>query len=80
MTFNLAHLSELIADAIPDREALVFRDRRLTYADLRNRSRRLANHLIGAGLGCHTERSELAGDESGQDHLALYLHNGNEYM
>jgi fatty-acyl-CoA synthase len=80
MTFNLAHLSEIIADAVPDREALVFRDRRFTYADLRNRSRRLANHLIGAGLGCHTERSELAGHESGQDHLALYLHNGNEYM
>ena len=26
------------------------------------------------------ERSQLAGHETGQDHLALYLHNGNEYL
>ena len=80
MSFNLAAVSERIAEVVPDREALVFRDRRLTYAELRDRTRRLANHLIGAGLGCHRERSELAGHESGQDHLALYLHNGNEYL
>ena len=80
MSFNLAAVSERIAEVVPDREALVFRDRRLTYAELRDRTRRLANHLIGAGLGCHRERSELAGHESGQDHLALYLHNGNAYL
>ena len=32
------------------------------------------------GLGCHTERDQLQGHESGQDHLAIYLHNGNEYL
>lgn len=80
MSFNLAAVSERIAEVVPDREALVFRDRRLTHAELRDRTRRLANHLLGAGLGCHRERSELAGHESGQDHLALYLHNGNEYL
>ncbi len=36
--------------------------------------------LIDRGLGCHTERGELAGWESGQDHLALYLYNCNEYI
>ncbi|MEE4381262.1 MAG: acyl-CoA synthetase [Pseudomonadales bacterium] len=80
MSFNLAAVSERIAEVVPDREALVFRNRRLTYGELRDRTRRLANHLIGAGLGCHRERRELAGHESGQDHLALYLHNGNEYL
>ena len=80
MSFDLATLSETIADAVPDREALVWGDRRFTYAELRDRTRRLANHLVGAGLGCHTERDALAGHESGQDHLALYLHNGNEYL
>ncbi|HSG88176.1 MAG TPA: acyl-CoA synthetase [Pseudomonadales bacterium] len=80
MTMSLAALSEIVADAVPEREALVFRDRRFTYAELRDRSRRLANHLLAAGLGCHVERDALAGHESGQDHLALYLHNGNEYM
>ena len=58
----------------------MFRDRRLSWADVTERTRRLANHLHGAGLGCHTERSELAPHESGQDHLAIYLHNGNEYL
>ena len=71
---------EAIAATRPDAECLVFRDRRLTWADVTERTRRLANHLIGAGLGCHTERSALGGHESGQDHLALYLHNGNEYL
>jgi fatty-acyl-CoA synthase len=80
MSFDLATLSETIADAVPDREALVWGDRRFTYAELRDRTRRFANHLIAAGLGCHTERHALAGHESGQHHLALYLHNGNEYL
>ena len=44
------------------------------------RTNRLANHLVAAGLGVHTERGGLGGHESGQDHLACYLHNGNEYL
>lgn len=76
----LADVHEAIAASRPDAECLVFRDRRLTWADVTERTRRLANHLISAGLGCHTERSELAPHESGQDHLAIYLHNGNEYL
>jgi acyl-CoA synthetase (AMP-forming)/AMP-acid ligase II len=73
-------INEAIAKAIPDREAIVFRDRRLSYAELTNRTRRLANLLRDHGLGCHTPRSNLAGWESGQDHLGLYLYNGNEYI
>ena len=80
MEFSVAELHEAIAATRPDAECLVFRDRRLTWADVTERTRRLANHLIGAGLGVHTERAELAGHESGQDHLAIYLHNGNEYL
>src|SRR5207344_2206483 len=64
----------------PDAECLVFRDRRFTWAEVTERTRRLANYLIGAGLGVHTERPDLIGHESGQDHLAVYLHNGNEYL
>ncbi len=78
--FTLAETNEVIAAAVPDREVLVWRDRRLTYADLTDRSRRLASYLHAQGLGVHQERSELGGHESGQDHVALYLHNGNEYL
>ncbi len=77
---GLAEVHEAIAASRPDEECLVFRDRRYTWADITERTRRLANHLIGRGLGCHVERRELAGHESGQDHLAVYLHNGNEYL
>jgi fatty-acyl-CoA synthase len=76
----LAEVHEAIAASRPDEECLVFRERRLTWRDVTVRTRRLANHLIGEGLGCHTERRELAPHESGQDHLAIYLHNGNEYL
>jgi fatty-acyl-CoA synthase len=76
----LATVHEAIAATRPDQDCLVFRDRRLSWADVTDRTRRLANHLIDAGLGCHTERSDVADHESGQDHLAIYLHNGNEYL
>jgi fatty-acyl-CoA synthase len=80
MEFNVAQIHEAVAAAVPDRECIVWRDRRLTYAEVTDRSRRLANHLLGAGLQVRAERSELAGHESGQPHLACYLHNGNEYL
>jgi fatty-acyl-CoA synthase len=77
---NLAAIHEAIAEAVPDRECIVFRDRRLSWADVTDRTRRLADLLRRHGLGCHTPRAELENWESGQDHVALYLHNGNEYL
>ncbi|MEY3033429.1 MAG: hypothetical protein RLZ86_51, partial [Actinomycetota bacterium] len=58
----------------------MFRDRRYTWDEVTERTRRLGNYFTSRGLGCHTERSNLAAHESGQDHLAIYLHNGNEYL
>ncbi len=78
--FNVGDIHEAIAATRPDELCLVFRDRRLTWADVTDRTRRLANYLHSHQLGCHTERSELHGSQSGQDHLAIYLHNGNEYL
>jgi fatty-acyl-CoA synthase len=81
MEFNLAQVHEAIADAIPDKECIVFRDRRLTWRDVADRTRRLANVLAGAGLGARVGgRAGLAGHESHEDHLAIYLYNGNEYL
>jgi len=80
MSFTLADLNEAIANAIPDREAIVSPRRRLTWREMQLRSRRLANLLISSGLGCHRERDALEPWESGQDHLALYLYNGHEYL
>jgi len=80
MGFNLAEINEAIAAAIPDRECIVFRNRRFTYDDFNLRTRRLANLLMRHGLACHQERTALQHFESGQDHLGLYLYNGNEYL
>ncbi|MFB3117290.1 MAG: acyl-CoA synthetase, partial [Myxococcota bacterium] len=78
--FNLALIHEAIAERIPEREAIVFRDRRFSWRELTDRTRRLADLLCGHGLGCHTERSKLENWQSGQDHVGLYLRNGNEYL
>jgi acyl-CoA synthetase (AMP-forming)/AMP-acid ligase II len=77
---NLAAIHEAIAAVVPDRECIVYRDRRFTWAETTERTRRLAGVLRQHGLGCHTSRESLENWESGQDHVALYLHNGNEYL
>jgi len=77
---NLGSIHEAIAAAVPERECLIFRDRRLSWGDVTDRTRRLADVLRRHGLGCHHERAGLVNWESGQDHVALYLYNGNEYM
>jgi acyl-CoA synthetase (AMP-forming)/AMP-acid ligase II len=79
-SFNLATLNERLAERLPDRECLVFGERRLTYATVAERSRRLADYLRQQGLGETGNRAELSGWSSGQDHVALYLMNGNEYI
>ena len=70
-----------MAATVPRPRGIVWRDRRLTYADL-------ARPLPPPGLVPLPPRarrstpsaSTLAGHESGQDHLGLYLYNGNEYL
>jgi 3-oxocholest-4-en-26-oate---CoA ligase len=78
--FNLADAFETVTRVNPDRECVVWGDKRLTFSQVADRSRRLAAYLRSRGLGVHTERAELAGHESGQDHLGIYLYNGNEYL
>lgn len=78
--FDLSTVFATVARAVPDQEVLVWRDRRLTYAAMDARVDGLAHFLVEAGLGCRTEREHLAGHESGQDHVGLYLRNGNEYL
>jgi acyl-CoA synthetase (AMP-forming)/AMP-acid ligase II len=80
MDFNLAEVIRAVAKAVPTREALVHDDNRLTYAAFMSRVDRLASALASRGLGHHTERSSLENWQSGQDHVALYLHNCPEYM
>jgi fatty-acyl-CoA synthase len=80
VAFDLSSVFSTVAAAIPDHTALVWRDQRLTYAQLNTRVDGVAHYLHSVGLGCHTERDGLAGHASGQDHIGLYLRNGNQYL
>ena len=80
MEYNLAAVHEAVEAAAPDRECIVTPDRRLTYRQFGDRTRQLANALVARGLGGVTDRAGLGGHESGQDHLAIYLHNCPEYL
>ena len=48
-SFNLADLFELVAAAVPEREAAVAGDRRLSYAELDRRTNQLARHFLATG-------------------------------
>ena len=78
--FDLSTVFSTVASAIPEHTALLWRDKRLSYAELDARVSGVAHYLASVGLGCHTERDELPGHQSGQDHIGLYLRNGNEYL
>ena len=77
---NVAVITEAIAAAHPDRDGLVFRDRRLSWADVADRTRRLARVLLDSGIGLRSEFGSGPRWQSVHDHVALYLHNGNEYL
>jgi acyl-CoA synthetase (AMP-forming)/AMP-acid ligase II len=80
LEFNLAQVFAAVAAANPDRDCIVFGDRRFSFAQTDERARRFARALHGWGLGAHRERSELAPYESGQSHLGLYMANCNEFL
>lgn len=80
MTFNLAEINEAVSAAVPERTAIIFRDQRLTYAQVASRSRRLANFLLSHGITVQRERAGLKNWQSGQDHVALYMLNCPEYV
>lgn len=66
MEFAFATVWEAIADAVPDRPALVQGEQRISWADYEGRSARLAGALAEAGLGPDSK-------------VALYLYNSPEY-
>ncbi len=78
--FTVPAVAQAVAATIGDRDLLVQGDQRFSYAQIVERSNRLAAYLHSRGLGCHTERSALAGHEVGQDLLGLYAYNGNEFV
>lgn len=78
--FDLPHLHEALAAAIPEREAVVWRDRRLLWRDVTARTRKLAQVFHARGLGVHGDPGRADPWESRHDHVGLYLYNSPEYL
>ncbi len=73
--WTIGAVLDAIAEAVPDRVMTVCGDRRSTFAESADRTRRLANFLAGRGLGVRRERASLRNWECGQDRVALLMHN-----
>ena len=67
MALNFADLFEHAADAFGERTAVACGDRQVTYAELDERTSRLAHHLAGLGVGPG-------------DHVGLYARNSIEAL
>ena len=80
MSHSISEVFEAVAAVVPDRECVVFRERRRTYAQIRDRARELASVLIDSGLAVKRERQALQPWESGQAHVGLLMFNGTEYL
>ncbi len=80
MEFNLAQVGEAVAAAVPDKTAIVWREIRRSYGELNERTRRLANALIDAGLADASSYEGRRAWQSRQPHVALYMYNGPEYL
>lgn len=67
MSLNLADLFEAVADAVPERVAVVCEDERRTFSELDARATQLAHHLQSVGV------------QPG-DHVALHLRNSVAFV
>ena len=63
--WTLGGVLDAIAEAAPDRLMTVCGERRSTFAQSADRTRRLANFLAVNGFGAHRERNELENWECG---------------
>jgi 3-oxocholest-4-en-26-oate---CoA ligase len=73
--WTIGAVLDVIAEVIPDRAITICGDRRRTFAETSDRTRRLANYLAANGFGTHQERARLQNWECGQDRVALVMHN-----
>jgi 3-oxocholest-4-en-26-oate---CoA ligase len=73
--WTIGAVLDVIAEVIPDRTITVCGDRRRTFSETADRTRRLGNFLAAKGFGAHRERTGLQNWECGQDRVALVMHN-----
>lgn len=77
---DIATLHEALAAELADEPCVVVAGRPWTWAEVTDRTRRLATVLREAGIGGSPQPVEGPVTETGQDHLGILLHNGLEYL
>ena len=80
MSFNHWKLFDAVSKKVPNRNAILQGETSISYELLNERSRRLATFLLDCGIKAPVPRHQLKDWESGQDHVAIYLYNGKEYI
>ena len=78
--WSLPAAFDALASGAPQRDVLVWKTTRRTYADVARRSRGLAAFLRAHGLGIRRERAALQRWECGQATVGLVLWNCPEYV
>ncbi|MET0954068.1 MAG: AMP-binding protein [Aeromicrobium sp.] len=77
-TFGILDLWDAVAGSVPDRECIVQGERRLTWAEVADRTSRLGWWLTGHGLGARP--GPVADWESPNDTVGLLMRNSPEYL
>lgn len=78
--WSLPVVLDIVTAAVPDREMVVWKSTRRTFADVAERTRRLGAFFQRRGLGVRRERQDLERWECGQSKVAILLSNCPEYI
>jgi len=78
--WSFVAVQDVLASAVPERDMVVCGPVRRTFGEVAARTKAIATFLRSHGLGLQRERAELERWESGQDPVALVLHNSTEYI
>jgi fatty-acyl-CoA synthase len=78
--WSLPAVLDVVTEAAPDREMLVCATSRRSYAEVRDRTARLAAFFRGRGLGVRREAAEIERWECGQSPIAVVMSNCPEYL
>jgi fatty-acyl-CoA synthase len=78
--WSFAAVQDVVAATVPDRDMVVCGEVRRTFGEVLARTKSGAAFLGSRGIGLQRERAGLERWESGQDAVALVMHNGPEYI
>lgn len=79
-SFSFASILHSLAEALGSKVAIVDGDRSFTWKQFADDVFSLGQTLVERGYGIRKVRSQLENHQSGQDHLAICMHNSTEFL